>query len=286
MSLEVVAAQAAPIPIGAPRSLFEQSCARLLRDSPGAGMLVFPELHLYADGSPDRARRESYEQAAEPLDGPTMGWLCSLAAELGVWLLPGSICERGSAGELFDTAPVITPDGVLIASYRKLFPWRPTEPFAPGADFTVFDVPGAGPIGLCICFDSWYPEVARNLAWLGAKTIINVVKTTTPDRPHEMVIARANAIVNQVNFLTVNAAAPVGWGRSALFGPQGEILAQIDDDRPGALVGTIDAARADQVRAQGTAGVTRPWAFFRDGDHPVALPAYRGSIDPARWNRG
>ncbi|WP_367342971.1 carbon-nitrogen hydrolase family protein [Propionibacterium sp.] len=285
MSLTVVASQAAPLAIDAPRELFEQACSAMLTKTPDGGMLVFPEMHLFADGQPDRARTNAYQQAAEPLDGPRVTWLRQLAAGLGVWLVPGTVCERGPSGELFNTALAIRPDGEVAATYRKIFPWRPLEPFTPGQDFAVFDVPGAGRMGLCICFDSWFPEVSRNLAWLGAETIINVVKTTTPDRPQEMVMARANAIVNQVNFLSVNAAAPVGRGLSAFFGPEGETLAEIGDDAPADMVCEVSTQRVRRARAEGTAGVTRPWAFFHSGDQPVELPAYGGRIDPTRWNR-
>lgn len=283
--LTALACQAVPIEIGTSTAVFEQSCRGLLDEHPGVGMLVFPELHLFADGQPDRARAEVLQAAAEPLDGPRVHQLSAIARRLGVWLVPGSLCERGPGGELFNTAVVFDPDGTPVVSCRKLFPWRPSEPYTPGDGFGLFDIEGVGRFGLCICFDSWFPEVSRNLAWLGAETILNLVKTTTPDRAQEMVIARANAITQQVNFLTVNAAAPCGVGESALFGPQGEVLAGLDGRGPGVFEAVLDNDEVHRVRREGTAGVTRPWDFFRAGDAPVQLPAYRGSIDPNTWNR-
>ncbi|MCT3011535.1 carbon-nitrogen hydrolase family protein, partial [Propionibacterium freudenreichii] len=91
MSLTVVASQAAPLAIDAPRELFEQACSAMLTKTPDGGMLVFPEMHLFADGQPDRARTKAYQQAAEPLDGPRVTWLRQLAAGLGVWLVPGTV---------------------------------------------------------------------------------------------------------------------------------------------------------------------------------------------------
>lgn len=283
--LTVVGVQATPTAIGTPLERFRASCRQVLAEHPDAGMLVWPEMHLFADGIPDRARTTALRAAAEPLDGPRVAGLARIAADLGVWLIPGSVCELGDDGELFNTAVVMSPDGEPAASYRKIFPWRPTEPWTPGDRLCVFDIDGVGRFGLCICFDSWFPEVSRNLAWLGAETIINVVKTTTADRPQELVIARANAITQQVNFLSVNAAAPVGTGCSAAFGPQGEPLGHLDDSRPGTIRVVLSGDEVHRVRRQGTAGVTRPWAFFRPGDRPVDLPAYRGSIDPTTWNR-
>lgn len=284
--LSALGVQAAAVPIGAPLSLFERSCRRLVEQHPGTGMLVWPEMHLFADGNPDRARPEALRAAAEPMDGPRTAGLARIAAGLGVWLIPGSICEQGPDGELFNTAVVLGPDGDLAACYRKIFPWRPTEPYTPGDRLCVFDIEGVGRFGLCICFDSWFPEISRNLAWLGAETILNPVRTTTPDRPQELVIARANAITQQVNFLTVNTAGPAGMGDSAAFGPQGEPLCRLHGKQPGVMAVALSADEVHRVRRAGTAGVTRPWDFFRPGDRPVDLPAYRGSIDPASWNRG
>lgn len=284
--LTALGVQAPPLPIGTPLDVFERYCRRLVDAHPGAGMLVFPEMHLFADGLPDRARPTALRAAAEPLDGPRTAALARIAARLGVWLVPGSVCELGPGGELFNTAVVMGPDGGLIAVYRKIFPWRPTEPYTPGDRLCVFDIAGAGRFGLCICFDSWFPEIPRNLAWLGAQTIINPVRTTTGDRPQELVLARAHAIAQQVNVLSVNAAGPVGTGLSAAFGPQGEALGELKDARPGVVEAVLSTDEVHRVRREGTAGVTRPWSFFRPGDRPVELPAYRGSIDPASWNRG
>ncbi|MDN6624571.1 MAG: carbon-nitrogen hydrolase family protein [Acidipropionibacterium jensenii] len=283
--LTALGVQGVPVPIGTPLDVFERSCRDLLDRHPGTGMLVWPELHLFADGVPDRAREARLRAAAQPLDGPLIAGLAAISRRLGIWLIPGSVCERGPEGALFNTSVVLSPDGDLTASYRKIFPWRPTAPYPPGDRLCVFDIEGVGRLGLCICFDSWFPEISRNLAWLGAETIINPVKTTTPDRPQEMVIARANAITQQVNFLTVNVAGPVGVGVSALFGPQGERISGIDDDRPGSFEAVLSSDRVPRTRREGTAGVTRPWDFFRPGDSPVDLPAYRGTIDPASWNR-
>ncbi len=72
------------------------------------------------------------------------------------------------------------------------------------------DLAGIGRVGLNICYDAWFPEVSRQLAWMGAEVILNVVKTTAPDRRQELVLAKANAIVNQVFVVSVNCAGPAG----------------------------------------------------------------------------
>ena len=282
-NLPVVAVQAPPQLIGAPLEAFADQAAKALENHPGTKLLVFPELHLFGDGSPDRHRTEALRAAAEPLDGPRVEALADLARSLGVWLVPGSLCETGPRGELFNTQIVLSPAGELAGSYRKIFPWRPHEPYEPGDRFVVVDLGGAGRVGLNICYDAWFPEATRQLAWMGADVILNVVKTTTPDRALELVLARANAIVNQVFVVSVNCGGPTGEGRSIIVDPEGTVIAEAPDEAPILLAADLDLGAVDRVREEGTAGVTRMWSQFQPGEPDIQLPVYGGRISPATW---
>ena len=174
------------------------------------------------------------------------------------------------------------PSGELAASYRKIFPWRPSEPYVPGDRFVVFGLDGST-VGLDICYDAWFPEVSRHLAWLGAEVIVNVVKTTTPDREQEVVLARANSIANQVFTVSVNTASPIGRGRSLVVDPEGAVLAESTGDEETVLTLTLDLDQVARIREHGTAGVNRMWSQFRPGDAAIPLPLYAGRIDPAAW---
>ena len=57
-------------------------------------------------------------------------------------------------------------------------------------------------MGLAICYDGFFPEVIRQLAWLGAEVVIQPTLTTTSDREAELIAARANAIFNQLSSST------------------------------------------------------------------------------------
>ncbi len=281
-TLSVAAVQAAPRAIGAPLDPFAADVARHAQN--GARLVVYPELHLFsADQHPEAERNDALRASAVPLDGPLVRALGEIAREAGVWLVPGSICERGPAGELFNTALAFAPDGSLAASYRKIFPWRPFEPYEPGDRFVVFDLDGSR-AGLDICYDAWFPEVGRQLAWLGAEVVVNIVKTTTPDREQEVVLARANSIINQVFTISVNCAGPIGRGRSVIVDPEGAIRAESGGDEERVLLDSLDLGHVTRVRENGTAGVNRMWSQFRPGDAPIALPLYAGRIDPATWS--
>src|SRR3546814_4711540 len=144
----------------------------------------------------------------------------------GVWLVPGSLYER-DGDAVYNTTPVIDPDGKVVARYRKMFPFAPYERgVAPGSEFVVFDVPGAGRFGVSICYDMWFPETTRSLVALGAEVILHPTLTNTIDRDAELAIARASAATNQCYFVDINVAGALGVGRSVVCGPGGEVIHQ------------------------------------------------------------
>ncbi|MGW6271203.1 carbon-nitrogen hydrolase family protein [Streptomyces sp. NPDC055060] len=264
---------------------FEAEVRRVTRIHPDARLLAFPELHLCGH-RPDEDPATVMTAAAQPLDGPRGARLAALARESGVWLVPGSVYERGDDGRIYNTVPVYSPEGVRVAAYRKMFPWRPYETTACGTEFVVFDIPGHGRVGLSICYDAWFPEVTRHLAWQGADLVLNLVRTPTVDRAQEIVLARANAIVNQVAMASVNAAQPDGIGRSVVVDPEGRIRAEAESATGQIVTDVLDLTEAHRVRTHGTAGLTRVWDPFAEGQAPLELPLYEGRIDPARWRRG
>ena len=69
-------------------------------------------------------------------------------------------------------------------------------------------------------------ETTRTLAWMGAEVIIHPTMTNTIDRDVERAIARASATTNQLFFVDVNVAGPLGLGLSGVYGPGGEIIHQ------------------------------------------------------------
>jgi predicted amidohydrolase len=92
--------------------------------------------------------------------------------------------EKHSEGR-FNTALVFNPDGQIAARLPQDVSLAAHGNRNGRQEFCVFDLPGRGRIGLCVCYDQWFPEVARQLTWMGAEIIINPVMTTTSDRPLE-----------------------------------------------------------------------------------------------------
>ncbi|HVL54263.1 MAG TPA: carbon-nitrogen hydrolase family protein, partial [Vitreimonas sp.] len=160
--------------------------------------------------------------------------------------------------------------------YRKVFPWRPWETSAAGTEFTVFDVDGVGRLGLMICYDGWFPEVSRQLAWLGAEVLVQVTATPTSDREQEIVLARANAIANQVYVVNVNMGGRPGPGRSVIVDPEGHVL-QMAGDGEEQLSEVLDLDVVTRVREYGSVGLNRLWEQL-DAEGPgLPLPMYGGA---------
>jgi predicted amidohydrolase len=236
---------------------------------PWVQMLVLPELACLG---PDLRH-------AEPLPGPTEQGLQALAAQHGVWLVTGSLYER-SGQHIHNTASVIDPQGRVVARHRKLYPFLPYEVgVTPGDAVTVFDVPGVGRFGLCVCYDGWFPEVARAMAWLGAEVVLMPSMTQTLDRAQELVLAQAQAIAQQCCVVNINIAGGLGVGRSIVVGPEGEVLHQAGELREVVPL-TLDLAQVRSVRERGTLGLGQVLKSFRDS--PFAWPCYAaGAVSPS-----
>jgi predicted amidohydrolase len=228
---------------------------------PWVDMVVLGELNG-CGSSPDRA---------QPMPGPFEQRFSEAARRNDLWVIPGSILERNGT-DVFNTTPVINPDGEVIARYRKLFPWLPYENnTAPGSEFVVFDVPGIGRFGISICYDMWFPETIRTLTWMGAEVILHPSLTSTIDRDPEHCMIRAYGAMYQCFVFDVNVAGPLGVGRSMVAGPGGEIIHEAGVGRE-IIPLRLDLDYLRDVRANGWQGLGQPLKSFRDSD--VRFPPY------------
>jgi formamidase len=270
----IAAVQMAPIPWdpAATAAKMRTVAEQVARSFPWVDMLVFHELAVMGltQFSPPEDGRNPLD-SAQPVPGPLTEELAATAAATGLWVVPGSLWER-DGDRVFNTALAISPEGELVARYRKIYPWLPHEAhMGTGSDLCVFDVPGVGRFGLCICYDSWFPEVVRNLAWLGAEVILRPTMTPTSDRPQELVLSQSHAIFNQCYVIDVNGIGPWGGGRSLIVDPDGRILQEAGQAET-ILTEALDLDRVRWTREHGTLGLCRTWQQFRST--PMAWPMY------------
>ncbi len=228
---------------------------------PWLDMVVLGELNAY--GTP--------LENAEPLGGRAERAFARVAQETGLWLIPGSLYEWRD-DKIFNMSPVINPAGEIIARYRKIFPFLPYEQdVAAGDKLVTFDVPNVGRFGVIICYDIWFPETVRSLAWLGAEAIICPTLTNTIDRDVELAMARSNAAMNQCYVFNVNACGPLAFGRSIVCGPGGEVIHQATTAQEIFPV-ELDFDYVGRVRERGWQGLGQVLKSFRQ--NTMQFPAY------------
>jgi formamidase len=257
---------------------FEENVRALRSTFDGLQLVVAPELHLM--GLPPLLEEHGVSELALAVDipGELTDRLGALARETGLWLIPGSVFER-AGDRVSNTAVVLAPDGELVASYRKCFPWQPYETSQPGTTTVCFDIAGIGRFGLAICHDGVFPEIFRSLAWQGAEAIFQLTLTGTSDRDAETVVARANAIMNQVAVVNVNAAAPVGNGRSLIIDAEGAVRYEAGASEE-VVTAVLDLDAVGRVRERGSFGLNRLWEEMDRVGPTLDLPLYGGRYQP------
>jgi predicted amidohydrolase len=208
---------------------------------------------------------------AEPMPGPTEQFFCDLARRHGLWIVPGSMYEK-VGDKVYNTAPVIDPNGVVVARHRKIFPFTPYEEgVEPGDSFVTFDIPDIGRFGLTICYDMWFPETTRTLACMGCEVLLHPSLTPTIDRDVELSIGRANAAMNQMFLIDVNGVGAGGIGQSQIISPGGEIM-HLAGRNEEIIPIEIDLDRVRRSRAVGLRSLGQVLKSFRD--RKVEFPAY------------
>jgi predicted amidohydrolase len=233
--------------------LIEREVRSVARRCPWLTMVVLGELAIHG-ASPEKA---------EKAGGATEVRLQALAAETGLWIIPGSLYEDRD-GQVFNTTPIIDPRGQIVARYDKMFPFLPYEKgVASGNNYVVVDVPGIGKIGVVICYDIWFPELVRTLAAMGAEVIIVPTMTNTVDRDVELAIARTNAAISQCFVVDVNVAGEQGNGRSVIYGPGGELIHEAGTGRE-IMALELDLEQVRSARSRGWHGLGQVMKSFRD----------------------
>ena len=236
--------------------------ARVMRRYPWVQMIMFSELLAYG----------AAPGAAQPMPGPAENHFCSLAKKYNIWLLPGSMYEI-DGDTIYNTAPVINPDGEVVVRHRKLFPFEPYESgISSGTRHTVFDIPDVGRFGVSICYDMWFPETVRALTFLGAEVILHPTLTDSLDRKLELPISQSNAITNQCYFIDMNSCGELGNGQSIVVGPEGDIIHQSGTQEEAVPI-IIDLQRVRYTRETGILSLGQPLKSFRDS--AVSYPQYQ-----------
>ena len=209
----------------------------------GANLTVFPELSLTGYIVRDLA----YE-LAEPINGPSMRLLKDVAKKEKMYIVFGMI-ERSEKAHavLYNTAVLLGPEG-LVGRYQKTH--LPTHSvfeekryFRPGYQAPVFET-DIGKIGLMVCYDIFFPEVARMLRLNGSQLTICISASPAVRRKFFEVLTAARAMENTTYLAFVNLVGIEDglqfWGGSRLIAPNGSIISQAKYDEEDQVIGRLN----------------------------------------------
>ena len=223
----------------------------------GADMAVLPE--MFCCPYENRCFRPYGEEAG----GPAQAMLAQTAAETGLYVVGGSLPELED-GKVYNTSFVYGPDGSQLARHRKahLFDidvkggqrFKESDTLSPGNAVTTFETK-FGTMGLCICFDLRFEELARCMCLRGAKVIfVPAAFNMTTGPAHWELLFRQRAVDNQCFTVGVSPARDVqgsyvAYGNSIAVDPWGTVLCRAGAEAA-TLYADLDLDRPEAVRAQ------------------------------------
>ncbi|XP_026537589.1 omega-amidase NIT2 [Pseudonaja textilis] len=232
---------------------------RLVRTAAGQGakIVILPECFNCPYGT------KYFPEYAEKIPGDCTQKLSDIAKECGIYLIGGSIPED-DAGKLYNTCTVFGPDGTMLAKYRKIhlfdinvpgkIRFQESETLSPGDRFSVFDTPYCK-IGIGICYDIRFPELAQIYTQKGCKFLVYPGAFNLTTGPaHWELLQRGRAVDNQVYVATASPARDetgsyVAWGHSTVVNPWGEVIAKAGTEET-IVYAEIDLKKAEEIREQ------------------------------------
>ncbi len=181
-----------------------------------ADLVVLPETLTYY------GLRKTFVECAEPVPGPSTDYFGTLAKQHDLYIVAGLLEREGHL--VYNVAALIGPDGRLVGKYRKTaLPRGEIEGgISPGKDYPVFDT-RFGKVGMMICYDGFFPEVARQLTMRGAEVIAWPVWGCNP------MLASARACENHV-YLVSSTYEDISrnWALTAVYDHEGKPITKAE----------------------------------------------------------
>ena len=218
----------------------------------GAEAIAFPEFLMAF--SPGSQSAEELTRVAESVDGPFVSSLRDAAKTAGVGIV-ATIYENSSVtNRVFDTAVWIDARGNIASVYRKLhlydaFGFKESDKFHPGTDIAPLVQTGACQLGMLICYDLRFPEIARMLALQGANVLVAPSGWVQGDLKveHWQTMIKARALENGCYVIAPDQVGNIYVGHSMIVDPLGRVLVDLGETE-GVEVVEIDLKLVDETR--------------------------------------
>ncbi len=170
-----------------------------------------------------------------PAEEAMLGRFGEIASARGMYIIVCNDCA--SDDKVHNTAILIGKDGKEIGRYRKVQLPLHEQARTRGEGFPVFEAPGIGTIGMCICYDIVFPETTRALALAGADIVFHLTMggASLAGREASLACFKARAVENFI-YLVVAFRG----GNSLIISPKAEILAKGSDKPDAILTADID----------------------------------------------
>lgn len=241
-------------------SLPQENVAKMIRmiqqaAERGADVAVFPE-DCYFDVDAPREHGEG----PEPLDGYFVTQMRAAAEKYRINLVPGSFECRAENGKYYNTALFIDRKGEILSRYDKIhlmkaMNYDESEHVEAGSAPAVFDT-DIGRVGLMVCYDLRFPELARGMVQAGADIIFVPAfwpagSPLPPRTDHWDTLVNCTALLNQTYVIAVNQyghmSTEIPFGRSCAVDPWGTVVAQCPN-KVGVVYAELDMDYQEQVR--------------------------------------
>lgn len=228
----------------------------------GAEVVFLPEAFAYI-GS-DREMKSHLETLEDP--GPILTCCLDLAQTHEVHLVAGGFPELAEDGRAHNTCLHITPDGEIVAAYRKIHLFDvdlsdgtrmlESRSTSPGDQLVTTELP-FGMLGLSVCYDVRFPTMYQDLVDRGAIALaIPAAFMRSTGRDHWHVLMRARAIECQAYVI---AAAQFGdhnhrgrksFGHALIVDPWGNIVSECAESQNDVAIAQIDPVEVERIRSE------------------------------------
>lgn len=218
----------------------------------GSDLVVFPEHHMITISNPSKTNRAD---VAETTDGPFVTKLAEAAKRHNIYVACGIYEKKpGEESRAYNSVVFINRTGEVVYNYRKThlydaFGAKESDGSVPGSEPPQVIDTEFGKVGIMICYDVRFPEVARQLTLQGAEIILapTAWKSGTLKEHHWHTLVKARAIENTVFMVGADQIGNDNVGNSMIVDPMGVAISSAGEEE--ALISAeLDIKRLYRVR--------------------------------------